>query len=370
MSGPVVPDYGHSTLADVLPSIGAHWGLRGQDVLDLPHAERYVVLLIDGLGAHALRDHRELAPFLSGLVERPITAGVPSTTATSITSLGTGMAPGAHGIAGYSFWHRPSGAVLNALRWSPEVSGLDVQPQLTFFERISGAGIAAGVVAPAAFANTGLTTMALRGGTFWPVNDEGDIGRRVELAASAASSGVRSLTYVYERRLDHTGHGAGVDSPGWRAMLAEVDRLARSLREGLPDDVRLLITSDHGMVDVPADARLIVEDVPGLLTDVAAFAGEGRLRHLTTAADRREAVATRWRQVMGERAWVLTREEAETAGWFGPISGRMADRFGDVVVAMRDQGAILTRKLAGELGLVGMHGSLTPAEMEIPLLVA
>lgn len=370
MKAPQIPAYGQNTLADLLPSLGAHLGLPGSDRLGLPAAERYLVLLIDGLGAEQLGEHAELAPFLTGLEQRTITCGVPSTTATSITSLGTGLAPGGHGIAGYTFWYPPKGQVLNALRWPADLSGLDVQPQLTFFERLNKAGIENGTIAPAAFADSGLTTVALRGARFWPVEDERDHRRRVELATAAVAAGNRNLSYCYERVLDHTGHGAGIDSPAWRAALAEVDALAASLREALPESVRLVITADHGMVDVPGDARVLVEDEPGLLTEVTAFAGEGRLRHLMVESGCSEQVAARWRARLGERAWVRTRAEAVTEGWFGETPNRLAHRFGDVIVAMADDGAILSRKLVGELSLVGMHGSLTSAEMGIPLLVA
>lgn len=369
MSEPLVPAYGRSTLADLLPSLGAHLGMPGQDRLGLPSAQRYLVLLIDGLGADQLAENAEHAPYLSGLGQSFLTAGVPSTTATSITSFGTGLQPGAHGIAGYTFWYRQNSAVLNALRWPDGLSGLDVQPQLTYFERIVKVGIQTGTIAPAAFADSGLTTVALRGGSFWPVEDESDLDRRTELAAAATMAGERNLTYCYERVLDHTGHAYGVDSVQWREALTWVDSLASRLREALPSSVRLVITGDHGMVDVPEHSRLLVEDEPGLLDEVTAFAGEGRLRHLMVETGSDERVASRWRSLLGERAWVRTREEAVAEGWFGELSPRLADRFGDVIVAMADDGAILSRKLAGELGLVGMHGSLTRAEMVVPLLV-
>ena len=133
MSDPLVPGYGRSTIADLLPSLGAHLGVPGaSDRLGLPPARRYLVVLVDGLGGGLLADFADQAPYLSGLTGRTITCGVPSTTATSITSLGTGLPPGGHGIAGYSFWYPPERVVLNTLRWPANISGLDVQPQLTY----------------------------------------------------------------------------------------------------------------------------------------------------------------------------------------------------------------------------------------------
>lgn len=365
---PRLPDYGHGSLADLLPSIGAQFGVpNAADVIGLPQAQQYVVVLIDGLGAQLLDDHADHAPYLASLRGRRLTSGVPSTTATSITSLGTGLTPGRHGLAGYSFWYPPSGQVLATLRWPAEVSALDVQPQLTYFERLQAAGVATSVVAPAHFDGSGLSTAALRGPTFLPVHDESDRNRRVGLAEQALQLGRQAVCYLYERNLDHAGHERGAGSSAWLRRLAEVDALAQALRAALPAEAVLLITGDHGMVNVPKHNRLIVEDEPELLTGVTALAGEGRFRQLMTAQP--QAVAARWRDRLGERAWVRTREEAEAEGWFGPLSPSLAPRFGDVLVACSDDGAVMTRALPREMALVGMHGSLTAAEMEIPLLI-
>lgn len=160
----------------------------------------------------------------------------------------------------------------------------------------------------------------------------------------------------------------GVGSALWRQELERADTLVTWLRDAVPADVRLVITGDHGMLNVPRAQRVVAEDEPGLLADVTALAGEGRLRQLMTGLP--AAVVQRWRDRLGDRAWVRTRDEAVDEGWFGPLSPRLAGRFGDVLVAMADDGAVMSRTLAREFQLVGMHGSLTRAELEVPLLFA
>lgn len=369
MNDPVVPEYGRSTLAELLPSVGSHLGGPGTDVFTLPASQRYVVLLIDGLGAEQLSAHAELAPYLSSLSGLSLTGVGPSTTASSITSFGTGLAPGAHGVAGYSFWYSPLGEVVSSLRWKSELDPFEIQPQLTYFERLSKTPVRASAVAPAPFANSGLTNLALRGATFLPVNDESDAEQRAELVAIGAEGDGPSLTYCYERILDHTGHGHGVDSDRWRQALTWVDGMARTIRARLDDGVRLLITADHGMIDIPAQDRILIEDDPLLNADIEAVAGEARLRHLKVRPGCDREVAERWRDRLGESAWVVTRNEADEAGWFGPISRRFADRFGDVIVAMSAPMALTSRSFPGEFRLTGMHGSLTAAEVKVPLLI-
>ncbi|MFZ2748983.1 MAG: alkaline phosphatase family protein, partial [Propioniciclava sp.] len=117
---PVVPRYGSDALCDVVPSLAASLGVDGwENVLGVPEASRWVLLLVDGLGDLNLAEAVEEAPFLGGLrtTGGQLTAGVPSTTATSITSLGTGLTPGQHGMLGYSFRNPVGGGLLNALLW-------------------------------------------------------------------------------------------------------------------------------------------------------------------------------------------------------------------------------------------------------------
>lgn len=363
----VLPDHEGSTLATVLPSIGAKFGLAdATDRHRLPDAKRFVVVLVDGLGwtiTHAARGHarwlgRQLAD------ARVITAGAPSTTATSITSLGTGLPAGQHGMVGYSFRTAAGQPVVNALTWDTDLDPAGFQPHPTVFERLGG--VATANVSPARFEGSALTLSALRGARFVGVPEE-DREARTRAAVAASAEGERSLVYVYERALDHVGHGRGVDSDDWRTTLEEVDAWLGQLRAALPDEVCLVVTGDHGMLDVPLDRRVVMEEEPELMRDLDDVAGEGRFRQLYTT--RPDAVASRWQTVLGERAQVLTREQVIAQGWFGPADAVVAERIGDVCVAMREDWAVMTSTLPGEFGLVGMHGSLTAAEMLVPLVV-
>lgn len=365
----VRPAYGSGSLADVLPALAARLGVPGAEpVLDVPDGDRFVLLMVDGLGADLLTAAAGDAPFLAGLLPagRVITAGAPSTTVTSLTSLGTGLPPGQHGMAGYSF--RLGGEVLNALLWTTPVPAEQVQCRPTWFSRARSAGISVTSVAPARFEGSGLTRAALQGPDFVGIVDEADVDVWAAAVVAAACQGERSLVYAYQRELDHDGHGWGVGSPRWAATLRELDQRAARLRSELPEEVRLIITGDHGMIDVPGRNFVILEDDPTLTAELTGFAGEGRLRHLHTTSP--HAVAARWADRLGDHAWVRTRDEAIDEGWFGPVADRVRDRFGDVLVAMRTDWAVMSRKLPRELDLIGMHGSLTPVEMQIPLLVA
>ena len=139
----VEPDYSGAgrTLVDVLPAvsraIGVDAGLPATS-LELPPAPAYVVVLIDGLGHRLLAEHRAQAPYLHSLLgDPPATCGVPSTTATSLTSLGTALPPGGHGLVGFATRVPETGELLNALFWDQPVDPTEWQPHPTAFERLA-----------------------------------------------------------------------------------------------------------------------------------------------------------------------------------------------------------------------------------------
>lgn len=369
----ITPRYGESTLADLLPAVGAHLGGPGlsSDPLDLPNARRYVVIVVDGLGLQLVERKLRIAPYLADLTGRGrrLTSAVPSTTVTSLTCLGTGVPPGQHGMVGWTARVPQTGEILNHLFWESALVPEQFQTLPTLFDLLRGDGVAVTTISLGRFADSGLTRAALRGAEFSGFADENDHEGRAELVAKASRSGERSLVYAYERRLDHAGHGHGVASPDWSKALSMADDFCAAVREQLDDDVRLIITGDHGMIDVPDDHRIVAEDHPDLMAGVTTFAGEGRFRQIYVDHDQPEAVAARWRDRMADRAWVRTRDEAIEEGWFGPVDDRVRERYGHVLVAMRDDWAVMTRQMEREMGLTGMHGSLTEAEMVVPLFI-
>lgn len=373
MSGGFVPPaYQDRSLGDVLPAVAAAIGVDAgfaPTSLVLPEAQRYVLFLVDGLGYELLRDHAAEAPFLHSLlgVRPPATAGVPSTTATSLTSLGTALTPGTHGVVGYTTRIPGSDRLLNALAWDAEVDPREWQPHPTGFARIAAAGVSTTVVNKRDFAASGLTVAGCRGAEFVGADK---VGERLAAVVSATASSP-SLTYMYDADLDWTGHAYGVCSLQWRQALSMIDAAAEHLRDTLPSDVRVLVVADHGMVDSPPERRVDVADVPELSEGVALVGGEARFRHLYCRRGAVEDVATTWRQVLGARAEVLTREEALARGWFGALEPDVRPRLGDVMVACRDDHAVLnSATFPLEAKLVGLHGSLTAAEMLVPVLVA
>ncbi|MEV4596799.1 nucleotide pyrophosphatase/phosphodiesterase family protein [Amycolatopsis sp. NPDC049253] len=368
--------YAAGTLADVVPSALAGLGVDGErNPLGLPAADRVCVLLVDGLGWTSLREHAGAAPFLTRLSARPLTAGFPSTTATSVASLGTGLTPGEHGVVGYAF--DAGRDLLNVLGWRRHTGGKPIdlrervvpeqlQPRPTAFERAAGAGVAVRVVGPRDQRDSGLTRAALRGGEFQGVHALGDL----TAAVAEALAQPRSLCYAYHADLDLLGHVHGPGSTPWLYQLSYVDRLAETIAGSLPNGAALIVTADHGMVTV--GERVDYDAEPALQAGVRTVGGEARARHVYTVEGAASDVRAAWRETLGERAWVLGREEAVAAGWFGPrVAEAVLPRIGDVVVAARGRTAVVRTEAEPRLSrMTGQHGSVTDEELLVPLAIA
>lgn len=369
--------YSEPTLSTLMPSVLASLGVGGEpNLLCLPASARTVVLLIDGLGWNLLQQHRRQAPFLDGLGGRPIRAGFPTTTASSIASLGTGVPSGEHGITGYQSYVRKVGGPFNWLTWRAAGARRDerdrfaperIQPLPTVFERSAAHGISTTVVVPAKFDGSGLTRAVLRGATFVGIHAHGDL---IAQTAAAATSAETSLTYCYISEIDTLGHIYGPGSAPWLHQLTLVDRMVEALTAAVGPNVSVLITADHGMVAVADSGKVDFDSTPALSEDVIALAGEPRCRHVHTRRGAGVAVAERWRAALGPQMWIGTRDEAIASGLFGPaVHSNSHDRIGDVVAIALGDMAVVRRKVESTLSaLPGQHGALTDDELLIPLL--
>lgn len=349
--------------------------------LRLPSAHKTCVVLVDGLGAHNLAERAEHAPFLTAALAQQVgehapvtrlTAAVPTTTATNLAFFGTGEEGGRTGMLGYTVRNPVTGGLLNLISWRGGGAPQRWQHQPTVFEHMAGAGHTAIAVAPWRFDGSPLTMAALRGAEFIPAES---LLARVDAALSALRRPEVSIVYLYWGEVDAVGHHQGWASSAWAEQLAEVDAGMQRLATRLPYGVSLIVTADHGMVDIgdhPLDSRggrIDAGTHPELTPDVDLIGGEPRFSHVYTQLP--EDVAHRWRSVLGDHATVLTRPEAIEAGWFGPVADSSISVIGDVVVAAMGQAAVLdSRSQSAEaMRLRGMHGSVTPQERDVPLVV-
>jgi hypothetical protein len=365
-------DWSGPTLASVLPGVADRLGVpafAGRDVLGLPDAARTVVVLVDGLGFDLLARRSGHAPFLRSLLgtARRVPCGFPTTTATSMGTFGTGLPPGAHGLVGMQVLDPATDTLVNELSWEHGPDPVVWQPNATVFEGAEAAGVAGTMVGPYYFGGSGLTTAALRGGGFRAAAALDD---RVDAAVAAVRSRRRSLVYLYWGEVDKVGHVHGCDSWQWGDEVESVDRALRRLADDVPDDTSVVVTADHGMVDVPFENRLDLVDEPDLMRAVRHVGGEPRNLQLYVERGSASDVVDAWAAHVGDRARVLTREQVVDEGWFGPVTPRVAHRIGDVVAVMEDGFAVVHSGLMRPevVRLLGLHGATSEAELAVPVV--
>jgi len=367
-----------ATLADVVPSALAVLGLPGSpDRLGLRDAlsgvRRIALLLVDGLGYHLLRLARPVTPVLADVVDGrlgtllEISSGFPSTTPTSLVSLGTGVASGAHGVLGFTLNVPGTERVLNHVEWRDDPDPRTWQPVRSLFTLAMSAGIPVTTVSRPEYEGSGLTVAAYGDVEFVGAANPDALAEQI-LRALRAGPG---LVYGYHPPLDTAAHVFGIESPQWLAAAAEVDRLLDRLVDELPPDAALLVTADHGGMNVPAGKRIDVDADRGLRAGVRVIAGEPRVRYVHTQPGARDDVLDAWRSVLGAAAQVVTRDEAVAAGWFGPVPQGHLARIGDVVAVCQDRYVLLaTKHEHRRVGkLVAYHGAMTAEETAIPLFV-
>jgi hypothetical protein len=376
---PGLPRYGIRSLGELLPSLLSALGIAGfANSLAIEPVSRVCLLLVDGLGWELLRENRKSAPFLTSIASDPLTAGFPATTAASLSSLATGLSPGEHGLVGYSMALPGYDRAFNTLTWSlyglgprvdlrEEVVPETFQPVPTLPVRAAAAGVPIHYLGPAFHQDSGLSRAISRGQRFHTAVSL----EAMQQAALRRLDARPAMVYGYHPRLDAAGHVEGVASQAWRDELIEVDRAVRILAEQLPGDTVLVVTGDHGMVDLRPNERLDLADHPDLAAGVALMAGEARARYLRTAPGAAGDVVSAWRSILGDRMWVWTRDEAIAIGIFGPrVSDQARERIGDVVAAAYGRVGIVQRDVdPAQARLNGHHGSLTPAEQIVPLLM-
>jgi len=378
-----LPRYGEAALADLVPALLHALGAdEFPDTLGLEPLNAVGLLVVDGLGFELLRERAASAPFLSGTALRavPLTAGFPATTAASIASIGTGRPPGEHGLVGYTVWLPGEEGALNMLTWGPygvRGGGSDtihrllpeeVQPDPTAFERAVTAGIEVVLVGPRLHSHSGMTRAVLRGGRYRPAISLADTALQI---VDALGERGRRLVYAYHPDLDAVGHLRGTASEAWTLQLADIDRTAALVAERLPPGAALVVTGDHGMVDLPPRSRVDVDDHPELAAGLRLLAGEARARHLHVRDGALEDVLAAWRAHLGDRMWIVPREQAIDEGWFGPhVPARIRARIGDVLAAAYGEVGVFQRSVdPAQARMMGHHGSMTAVEQLVPFVM-
>ncbi|MGB0111853.1 MAG: alkaline phosphatase family protein [Ilumatobacteraceae bacterium] len=363
---PIIPAYSGPNVRGIIPALlgPASWtsGLPSWMPSVVADADSVVLFVLDGLGWDQLQDHAHLMPTVAAMAGGAIHTVAPTTTATALTSIATGLTPAEHGLIGYRI--ALGGDVVNVLRWSMGDQAVrrshpprDVQP----FEPFLGQTVP--VVTIAELQGSGFSEAHLRGSA--------QVGWRaassIAVEAKAQVEAGERFVYCYYGGIDKIAHERGF-GPYYDAELRAADALVAEVLASLPTGTALLVTADHGQVEV---GDRILHPSAELLANVNFQSGEGRFRWLHTAKGTIDDVAAIAREEVGEHAWVVTREQTLDEQWFGPnMAPAIRSRIGDVALVASSPVSFHEDADSGPFQLVCRHGSLTSAEVNVPLVGA
>jgi predicted AlkP superfamily pyrophosphatase or phosphodiesterase len=378
-----LPDYGGGSLVNLMSSITAALGghspypsLAALPPQTLAGARHLVLLVIDGLGLDYLSSHDgALRRHLHG----QLTSVFPSTTASAIPTFLTGLAPQQHGLTGWNMYFREIGAVVAPLPFRVRTGRhalreAGVTPATLFgltplFDRLP---LPCHVVSPRSIVhsdfNVALSGRAQRHG--YETLDE-----LFAQIAGLLNHDAPSYIHAYWPQLDSLAHEHGIRSEPVAAAFAALD----AAFEGLLDAVtrngsRIIVTADHGFIDSPPEQTIDLDDHPALRdTLLLPLCGEPRMAYAYVRAGREKPFEDYVQERLADRIHLFRSEDVLQQGWLGPGAAHpgLRDRLGDYALIPRGQ-AILRDWLKGEERYthVGVHGGLSAAEMNVPLVVA
>jgi predicted AlkP superfamily pyrophosphatase or phosphodiesterase len=365
---PLLPHWEGACLHRVVPSLLEQVAAPGRSAppswfpAPVGEATQIVLLVIDGLGAEQLRARGGLAPVLTSGSGTSITTVAPSTTACALTTLVTGKVPAEHGVLGYRV--ALDGEVMNVLQWSLDGTDARVRvPAHVFqpFPSFPGATETVPVVTRHDYGPTGFTAAHLGRVDLHRWHTPAGLITTVRRLLGAGSP----FIYAYYEGIDKVAHAEGIGE-FYDDELRAADRLVGDLLEVLPPGAVLVVTADHGQVNV---GNSVVVLGPEIMQGLTLISGEGRFRWLHTIPGAIDDVVAAAVELHGDVAWIRTKEQVIAEGWLGGIpSPEIAARLGDVGLIPFEPIAFLDPADTGELRLAARHGSLTPEEMLVPLL--
>ena len=361
---PIVPDYGGANVRGIIPALLGPRTWSDSLPAWMPDviagADQVVLLVLDGLGWDQLQARRDIAPTIANLQGGPITTVAPTTTATALSSIATGLTPGEHGLIGYRMVL--SGEVMNVLRWAVDGENRrrsNVPSEIQRFPAFLGESIP--VVTPAELIGSAFSEGHLRGSK--PVGYRAPSSMSIEIR-QLLEAGER-FVYAYYAGVDKIAHERGFGD-FYDAELRTADRLVADLLEQLPPGAALLVTADHGQVSVGGN---IVKPSVELLAHVSMQSGEGRFRWLHAHRGGLDDLLAAATAEFSDTGWVMSRDELIDDGWFGStVAPQVAQRLGDVAILARDDVSYHDPDDSGPFELVCRHGSMTSAEVYVPLL--
>jgi len=382
--GLIQPDYERS-IVNLASRFLKHFGIKTQHS-EFPlegnfegffhGVKKIIVFLIDGMGYKKFAQINNKIGFENVL---KVSSVFPTTTVAAVTSWFTAKMPKEHGFLGYILYLREIGSITNIIEFTyPGIEGgifaSIVKKRIhrldNVFDLLKDKDLYGGVLTHTSIANSGLSYMIHKNAHIMGYYYMGDLLSTLKKRLLEEWEG---MLYVYWGHLDGLGHKKGPDSEAYEMELLRIlTEIKRFVEDFLPKDALFVITSDHGMIQIPNTNNYFLKPTDPFNKFLSSPPG-GEMRMMYYYLSRRsnyELLKEYFEQNYGSSCVFLTNRDVLDIELFGP--GRMHpelyNRIGDVIMLTKYNNAFTYLYSGGEEKLAGMHGSLTEEELFVPAI--
>lgn len=348
--------------------------------------DHVIVLFLDAFGWRFFEKYKSHVPFLSkiekeGVVSK-ITSMFPSTTSAHVTCINTGLIPSQTGIYEWFIYEPSLEDLIAPLPFcyagerKVETLPLDPKelfPQDTLYTRLAKEGVKSYAYQPEGITRSTYSRAILKGAEMVGYHHP-----KEALNKLLANLNHRTYSYFYFSDIDSVGHRHGIDSKEFKEAIHGIFEEMNQFFENLPQNTALILTADHGMVDVdPRTTYYLNKKIPNIEKHL--LFGE-RNKPLAPAGSCRDLFlhvkdedVRELKEVLGEflegKAEIYPTDELIEGGFFGSHSPseRFLDRVGNLVILpYAGESVWWYEKNRFIQNFYGAHGGLTKEEMEIP----
>lgn len=338
----------HSTLKDV------------DEVLAKRDWKNIVVMLYDGLGSSILEKHLPADSFLRRGKRRDFSSVFPATTVAATTSFLSGLEPCEHCWLGWEMYLKENDEIVTLFLNTLKDSELPASKKTREYTDMNYKSIVERI-------NEETENSAYFA---WPFDAEHpcptlkEVHQRVEKLCAQEG---KKFIYAYCENPDKIMHETGIDSKESKAVIEEINRETENLCEKLSDTL-VIIVADHGHVE---NRFLTLTDYPEIYSMLKRMISiELRAFAIYLREDvEKEAFEKKFREVLGEKFDLFTKEEVQKGRFFG--NGVSSDRFesciGDYLAVSKSDFCMRDNE-KGPL-FRSIHGGWAEEEVKIPLIV-
>lgn len=379
------PEYQRRSILNLISSIGITLGYRSKykplrllDSSDLKDAKNIVLIIIDGLGYEFLMKNGKGTIFNEN-IKGKMTTTFPSSTSAAIPSLMTGLSSQEHGMTGWYMYLKELGSSVIPLPFTPRLNNelklgklIDISKIFNIKPFVNNINAKPYLVQGNEILNSYFTIVAAGKSKRIGYNTMEGFFRAIKKIIFSNSR--RKYIYAYYPEHDSLCHKYGSTN---KKILNHFKKLNKKLVSFLKSiegtNTILIITSDHGIIDVPASKRIKLDDHPKLReTLILPLCGEHRFAYCYVKPSKEKEFVKYVKTKLKHCCNLYKSEDLLRRGYFGlfEIHERFRERIGDYVLIMKDNWGIYDKLVYQKKYSyhIGDHGGLSKEELYVPLI--